>query len=207
MILEAKRVDFSYGNGPKILRDVNLRLESGQRLGLSADSGYGKTTLCQLLAGYERPRSGEIFLDGRPLQSWEKENGGYCPVQLLWQHPEQAVDPRRKMRTVIEEGDGIEPGILHGLGIRREWMERYPAELSGGELQRFCIARALGKRTKFLLADEMTAMLDLITQSEIWTFLLKEAERRNLGLLVVSHSHRLLERVCDSIVDLEQING
>ena len=107
------------------------------------------------------------------------------------------------MKYVIREGDDISPRILEGLGIRQEWMERYPTELSGGELQRFCIARALGERTRFLLADEMTAMLDLITQSRIWTFLLNEVEQRKLGLLVVSHSRPLLERVCDSILSLD----
>ncbi|MBQ8589581.1 MAG: ATP-binding cassette domain-containing protein [Firmicutes bacterium] len=207
MKLEAKNISFGYGNGPEIIHNVSFSLESGQRIGLAADSGYGKTTLCQLLSGYETPKKGEILLDGRPLSLWEKENGGYCPVQLLWQHPEQAVNPRRKMGAVIAEGDGIDQRILEGLGIREEWMERYPGELSGGELQRFCIARALGKRTKFLLADEMTAMLDLITQSEIWTFLLEEVKRRDLGLLVVSHSQALLEKVCESVIDLERING
>lgn len=83
-------------------------------------------------------------------------------------------------------------------------MNRYPGELSGGELQRFCIARALGGQTRFLLADEISTMLDLITQSQIWNFLLEEVKRRKMGLLVVSHSGELLERVCTRIVDLKE---
>ncbi len=207
MMLEAKDVSFGYGQGTDILRRVNLKLESGQRLGLMADSGYGKTTLCRLLAGYEKPRRGEVLLDGIPLAEWERRSGGYCPVQLLWQHPEQAVNPRRTLETVIREGDRVAPYILEGLGIQKQWLRRYPGELSGGELQRCCIARALGERTRFLLADEMTAMLDLIAQSQIWTFLLEEVKRRGLGLLVVSHSQTLLERVCEHIVSLEEIDG
>lgn len=207
MILEARGVSFGYAEGPEILRGINFRLESGQRLGLMADSGFGKTTLCQLLSGYERPRRGEILLDGLPLGEQERRNGGYCPVQLIWQHPEQAVNPRRKMGTVLAEGDGISRRIVEGLGIQSQWLSRYPGELSGGELQRFCIARALGERTRFLLADEMTAMLDLVTQSQIWTFLLEEVKERGLGLLVVSHSQALLERVCGDIIRLERING
>ena len=82
-------------------------------------------------------------------------------------------------------------------------MRRYPGELSGGELQRFCIARALGERTKFLLADEITAMLDLITQSQIWNFLLKETSDRGIGLLVVSHSEELLKRLATLRVEWE----
>lgn len=207
MRLEARDVSFGYGGGTEILRGVNLKLESGQRLGLMADSGYGKTTLCRLLAGYEKPRRGEVLLDGIPLAAQERRSGGYCPVQLLWQHPEQAVNPRRTLETVIREGDRVAPYILEGLGIQKQWLRRYPGELSGGELQRCCIARALGERTRFLLADEMTAMLDLIAQSQIWTFLLEEVKRRGLGLLVVSHSQTLLERVCEHIVSLEEIDG
>ena len=92
--------------------------------------------------------------------------------------------------------------MIHGLGIEKEWMERYPGELSGGELQRFCIARALGEKTSFLLADEITAMLDLITQSQIWNFLLEEVRSREIGLLVVSHSEPLLQRICTGRIQL-----
>ena len=70
-------------------------------------------------------------------------------------------------------------------------------------MQRFCIARALGEGTRILLADEISTMLDLITQSQIWNFLLEEAERRNLGLVVVSHSDALLERVCTQVVEIQ----
>ena len=83
-------------------------------------------------------------------------------------------------------------------------MNRFPAELSGGEMQRFCIARALGQRTQFLLADEISTMLDLITQSQIWHFLMDETEKRKIGMIVVSHSPELLEKVCTRIVDLQK---
>ena len=121
---------------------------------------------------------------------------------MIWQHPELSVNPRLKMREVLCEGDRIPERIVEGLGIERDWLNRYPAELSGGELQRFCIARALGEKTKFLLADEISTMLDLITQSQIWNFLIKEVSEREIGLLVVSHSEPLLERLCSRIINL-----
>ena len=105
------------------------------------------------------------------------------------------MNPRRKMGTVLAEGDRIPERIVRGLGIEKDWENRYPGELSGGELQRFCIARALGERTRFLLADEISTMLDLITQSQIWNFLLEETRRRNIGMLVVSHGESLLTGV------------
>lgn len=69
---------------------------------------------------------------------------GYCPVQMIWQHPETVVDPLMKLGDTLAEGWPVEQRVLDGLHIEPGWLERYPMELSGGELQRFCIARALG---------------------------------------------------------------
>lgn len=193
MKLEARNITFQYDNGNRqILNRANLTIESHERVGLSAPSGFGKTTFCKILGGYEKPDQGEVLLDGKPLDVY----GPYCPAQMIWQHPELSVNPRRKMKTVLAEGNRIPERVIRGLGIEKDWENRYPGELSGGELQRFCIARALGEGTRFLLADEITAMLDLITQSQIWNFLLQEVKEREIGLLVVSHSDGLLKKVC-----------
>lgn len=201
MQLEAENLSFRYHNGNRpILNHVSLCLDSTKRLGLTAPSGFGKTTFCKILAGYEKPDEGTVLVDGKSLAAYR----GYCPVQMVWQHPELSVNPRLRMRDVLREGDGVEQRVMDGLGIEAGWLNRFPAELSGGELQRFCIARALGARTRFLLADEISTMLDLITQSQIWAFLLQEVERREIGLLVVSHSEALLDAVCTSRVDLSK---
>lgn len=201
MRLEANSISFQYDNGNKqILNNLNMYMDSGERLGLIAPSGFGKTTCCKILAGYEKPDKGEVLLDGRPLSSYK----GYCPVQMIWQHPENSVNPRLKLKEVLKECDGVEDRVIDGLGIEPEWLNRYPSEVSGGELQRFCIARALGGGTRFLLADEISTMLDLITQSQIWNFLISEVERREIGLLVVSHSQGLLERVCTRTLDMRE---
>ena len=201
MILEARNISFRYGEKSReILKDFSLKAESTERVGLVAPSGFGKTTLCKILSGYEKPDSGQVLLDGKPLDFY----GSYCPVQLIWQHPEQALNPRLRMRSVLEEGDNVSPDLIKRLGIEADWMNRFPAELSGGEMQRFCIARALGQRTQFLLADEISTMLDLITQSQIWHFLMDETEKRKIGMIVVSHSQELLEKVCTRIVDLQK---
>ena len=199
MKLEAMNISFQYDNGNrKILNNVSISLESGERVGLTAPSGFGKTTFCKILAGYEKPDHGTVVLDGKNISSC----AGYNPVQMIWQHPELSVNPRWKMGEVLKEGDQVEKRIIDGLGIEPDWLNRYPSELSGGELQRFCIARALGQRTRFLLADEISTMLDLITQSQLWNFLLEEVKNREIGLLAVSHSEVLLERICTKIVRL-----
>lgn len=199
MGLEAQNLSFRYHNGNRqILNHVSFSLDNTERLGLTAPSGFGKTTCCKILAGYEKPDEGVVLVDERPIGEYR----GYCPVQMIWQHPELSVNPRLRMREVLREGDGVEQRVIDGLGIEKDWLNRYPAELSGGELQRFCIARALGERTQFLLADEISTMLDLITQSQIWNFLLQEVEARQIGLLVVSHSEGLLQKVCTRQLDL-----
>ena len=199
MKLEARELSFRYDNGNRqILNKMSMTLESTDRLGLIAPSGFGKTTFCKILAGYEEPDSGEVLLEGKPLSAWK----GYCPVQMIWQHPELSVNPRWKMGEVLKEGDQVEKRIIDGLGIELDWLNRYPSELSGGELQRFCIARALGQRTRFLLADEISTMLDLITQCQLWNFLLEVVKNREIGLMAVSHSEVLLERICTKIVRL-----
>lgn len=204
MKLEIKEVTFSYQNRRTeqhdILDNFNLSVESNERVGLVAPSGFGKTTLCKLISGYLKPDKGEILLDGKSLSAYK----GYSPVQMIWQQPELAVNPLVRMKDVLEEGDQVEERIIQQLGIKEEWMERFPTELSGGELQRFCLARALGKRTKFLLADEISTMLDLVTQRQIWDFLIKETSSREIGMVVVSHDRFLLDCVCTRVVEMIQ---
>ena len=200
MILEARDISFSYERkGAELFSNINFKVENNERVWVPGPSGYGKTTLCKILAGYLEPCKGQILLDGKPLPK-----KGYCPVQMIWQHPEQAVNPRVRMQTVLQEGDSISERVIEGLGIERDWCNRYPGELSGGELQRFCIARALGERTRFLIADEISTMLDPITQSQIWHFLIEETERRNIGMLVVSHSPELIKKVCTRVIELDK---
>ena len=142
MSLKAENLSFSYENGGRhVLTRISLKIEPGERVGLVAPSGYGKTTLCRLLAGYERPEEGTVEIDSIPIENIR----GCMPVQLIWQHPEQALNPRWRMRQVLSEGGQVDEESRGRLGIREEWLDRFPSELSGGELQRFCIARALAR--------------------------------------------------------------
>ena len=153
--------------------------------------------LALLLAGYLSPVRGEVLLDGRPLP--EK---GVCPVQLICQHPEEAINPRWRLRQVLEESGELRGDVLDRFGIERAWLDRFPRELSGGELQRFCVARALMSGAEFLICDEMSTMLDVITQAQIWRVVLEEAERRQMGLIAVTHNRHLADRIADRVYDL-----
>lgn len=197
MPLEAKGVGFRYGRGPWVLRGVSMAVQPGEVVGLVGPSGCGKTTLARILAGYEEPQEGTVLLDGAAPPA-----RGYHPVQLVFQHPEKAVNPRWTMRRILTEGGMPEEPLLRALGIEPQWLSRWPRELSGGELQRFCVARALGRHTRYLIADEMTAMLDAVTQAQIWHAVLDVAARRGMGVLVISHEKPLLDRLCTRTIDV-----
>lgn len=200
--LEAKNISFRYRkNSPWILRDVNLTVRAGERVALVGPSGYGKSTLAKILAGYVKPVEGEVLWDGQPLPK-----KGFCPVQMIGQHPEKAVNPRWKMARIVHEGWQADEQTLQDMGIEKAWMKRWPSELSGGELQRFCIVRALGPELKFLICDEISAMLDVVTQAQIWQKILEVVKKGNLGMIAVTHNMALAERVCERIVELPKLN-
>ncbi|MCI8469518.1 MAG: ATP-binding cassette domain-containing protein [Eggerthellaceae bacterium] len=199
-MLEARSITLGHDRRAPLYRDFSLAVAPGERVALAAPSGFGKTTLCRALAGYVRPWKGEVLADGALLP-----RRGTCPVQLIGQHPEHAVDPRLRLAATLDEAGAApeELGRLRELlGIRDEWLTRYPHELSGGELQRFCIARALAAGPRYLVADEVSTMLDALTQAQIWRALLAEVEARGLGMVLVSHSPALTARVATRVVDL-----
>ncbi|MDU4960442.1 MAG: ATP-binding cassette domain-containing protein [Sporomusaceae bacterium] len=201
MLLEAKNIGYRYNKGPWILKDVSLAISEGERVGLVGPSGYGKSTLSKILSGYIEPVSGEVLLDGKVLAE-----EGYSPVQLIYQHPEKAINPLWRMKETLNEGWIPDQNTLAAIGIEQGWLERWPSELSGGEMQRFCIARVLGPQTRFLIADEMSTMLDVITQAQIWELMLRIVEERRMGLIVVTHNAALAQKVCTRIISLPEIN-
>lgn len=198
MALEGKNLFFRYDRKkPWILEDVSIKIEKGQSLAVSAPSGFGKTTLALLLAGYLEPVKGEILLDGRPLP-----RKGFCPVQLIYQHPEKAINPRWRLRRILEESGQQKEEVLDAFGIERNWLDRFPRELSGGELQRFCVARALLCGADYLICDEISTMLDAITQAQLWKVILEEARRREMGILAITHNQHLARRIAEKTIDL-----
>ena len=198
MALEAKNIYFRYHQKqPWILEDRTLKIDRGERLAVLAPSGYGKTTLAMLLAGFLKPVKGQILLDEKPLPKKE-----FCPVQLIFQHPEKAVNPRWRLKRVLEESGKLREDVLDAFGIERAWLNRFPKELSGGELQRFSVARALMSGADYLICDEISTMLDVITQAQIWNVILDEAAKRNMGILAITHNTHLAQRIATKIINL-----
>jgi ABC-type dipeptide/oligopeptide/nickel transport system ATPase subunit len=191
-MLEARAISFRFGSSARAVLDgASVAVAPGEILGLSGPSGIGKSTLGRILAQHVRPTEGRILVDGRPIAG-----GGFHPVQFLAQSPILAVNPRWRIGRILDEAHAPDDETRAALGIRRDWDARYPHELSGGELQRVAIARALAPGLRYLVADEISAMLDAVTQVRIWNFLRKLATERNIGILAISHDDALLARIC-----------
>ena len=199
MQLKASKINFKYNEDRYVLKDIDFYVNSGEVVGLVAPSGFGKTTLAKILAGYITPESGEVVIEG-----CRREKNGYNPVQLIFQHPEKSVNPKWKMKKIINESFTPSKELIEAMGIKEGWMNRWPSELSGGELQRFCVIRALSPKTKFLIADEMTTMLDAITQAQIWNVVLDYAKKNDIGVVAISHEKALVNKICDRVVNLEE---
>ena len=197
MKLEASAIGFGFGRGVPILDGINLAIESGRILGLTGKSGRGKSTLGKILARHLLPTKGRVLIDGTAPAS-----SGFNPVQLIHQTAIFAVNPRWKIGRIVSEANPPDEMLMLALGVRRQWLDRYPHELSGGELQRVALLRSLTPGTRFLIADEITSMLDPIAQSEIWLALLEISARRDIGILAISHDLALLDRVAVQTVTL-----
>ena len=202
MELKAENISFSYNKKRQILKDVSLTLPSDKIIGLIGDSGSGKSTLCKIMSGFITHYSGNVTIDGNKIPDKD-----YYPVQLIFQHPEKTMNPKWKMEKVLNESWTPTQDLKDTFGLKDNWLTRWPSELSGGELQRFSILRALNPKTKFIIADEISTMLDAVTQVQIWEALIKHCRTNNIGILAVSHDPELLEVVCDDIAYFKDINN
>ena len=200
MELKAENITFSYNKRP-ILKDVTLSLESNQIVGLIGDSGSGKSTLCKILSGHIPNYKGNVRIEGKEI-----EQKGFYPVQLIFQHPEKTMNPKWKMEKVLKESWNPPQELKDTFGLKENWMNRWPNELSGGELQRFSILRAINPNTKFIIADEISTMLDAVTQVQIWEALINHCKANNIGILAVSHDIKLLDVICDEVLYFYEIN-
>ncbi len=196
-MLEGRNISYHYGSkGPWVLKDLSIAVQPGKILGILGPGGCGKSTLAHLLAGYLVPQCGKVMVDGHPLPL-----KGYNPVQLLYQHPELTVNPNWKVGRILREAHFPSIELLRSLSISPQWMDCYPHELSSGKIQRLAVARALGPATRYLIADEMTAMLDARTQARIWHTVLLLCRQRRIGVAAISQNRSLLNRISNTICE------
>lgn len=192
----------------QLIKLPELTLHSGKILGLTGPSGCGKSTLAMVLASMHPLYSGSLTQSQckQPITAIEPTITKHSPNSVQWicQQPEFAFNPRWSLARSLAESHPINTAQLARYKIDPNWLKRFPSELSGGELQRLNLVRALAPTTKYLLCDEITAQLDPLTQQDIWRALCEEVDQRKLGLLVISHNDDLLNAVCDSIICFDE---
>ncbi|WP_100158879.1 ATP-binding cassette domain-containing protein [Proteus columbae] len=197
-LLELKQLSVEQA-GKVLWQDLSFSLNAGERLGISAPSGTGKTTLGRVLAQWQTPTQGSILVNGNPLSK-----KGYCPIQLVPQHPDKCFNPFRTTGDSVRDAWSPDESWFEKLRIKQEWLTRRPNELSGGELARIALLRALDPRTQILIADEVTAQLDAKIQADIWQVLIDESQKRPLSLIIFSHNKALLEKVSTKVWWVDQ---
>ena len=192
---------------------VDIRIDEGETVALVGESGSGKSTLGRLLLYLIKPDEGRVLFEGVDLAKLKGKELRRLrtKMQLIPQNPEDAFDPRWRLYSSLAEplrihGFGKEeerkrvPELAKAVGLKEEHLSRYPHELSGGELQRAVIARALALNPKFIVCDEPTSMLDLSTQASIVRLLMKLQRKMGLTILFITHDIELAEVVGDRIL-------
>ncbi|MGW0330759.1 ABC transporter ATP-binding protein [Streptomyces sp. NPDC003011] len=211
-MLELRAITAGYDRRAPVVRDVSLTVPAGEAVGLLGPSGCGKSTLARVAALLHRPDSGTLLLDGEPVRRWRHR----APRELrtafgvVFQQPRLSADPRLRLTDLIAEPlratgrrEDIPARVAEltaAVGLTPDLLGRRPHEVSDGQLQRACLARALVLRPRWLICDEMTAMLDASTTAALVSVVEDYRRTTGAGLLAVGHDRTLLERWCDRTV-------
>jgi oligopeptide/dipeptide ABC transporter ATP-binding protein len=193
------------------VRDVSFSIKNDEIFGLVGESGCGKTTLGKMLVRLLEPTSGKVTIDDLDVTSLRgSELQKYWPnLQMIFQDPRSSLNPRMRIGDSLVEGlllsgrrDLIEDTvqeIIRSMNIREEILNRYPHEVSGGEIQRIVIARAISLKPTLIVADEPTSNLDLSVQAQILTLIKNIQKERSIPCVLISHDIEIMQWMCDRI--------
>ncbi|MEU5432443.1 ATP-binding cassette domain-containing protein [Streptomyces sp. NPDC020719] len=208
-MLDLKNITAGYERGEPVVRSVSLGIAPGEAVGLLGPSGCGKSTLARVAALLHRPDGGTVTLDGVLVTGWRHRAPRELrtAVGVVFQSPRLAADPRLRLRDIVAEplratGRQIEvrervDELAELVGLGGDLLNRRPHEVSDGQLQRACLARALVLRPRLLVCDEMTAMLDASTTAALVAVVERYRTTSGASLLAVGHDRTLLDRWCD----------
>jgi ABC-type glutathione transport system ATPase component len=211
-LAETKRLIYRYHSAQApALEDVDLRIEPGTTLGLVGESGSGKSTLIRLMCGLIPAPPGAVRYQDRDVSEWLRHDGRAFrrQSQLVFQNPASSFDPRMSIATSLAEPikalERRKPSTnelverLEQVGLNGGVLNRHPHQLSGGQVQRIAIARALLVGPQILYADEPTSSLDVSVQAQVLNLLMELRRTLGLTLVIVSHDLALVSRVCDQV--------
>lgn len=208
-MLELDAITAGYDPRNPVFRAASLTIDPGEAVGLLGPSGCGKSTLARVAALLHRPDAGRVVVDGQEVRGWRHRapRGLRTAIGVVFQQPRMSADPRLRLRDLIaeplratgrrDEADGRVTELARTVGLTDDLLGRRPHEVSDGQLQRACLARALALRPRWLICDEMTAMLDASTTAALVTAVETYRRDHGAGLLAVGHDRVLLERWCD----------
>ncbi len=229
IILEAKniKVSFRKENQKKVfgkerqtvLNNVSFYLKKGECLGIIGESGRGKSTLGKVILGLQRPENGKVIIDNIDLYKYKNKMNKKLryDISVVFQDYVSSVNPRfTVMRTLdeainvhtINTGEQLDKinrrnmaiELLNNVGLDESFLKRYPHELSGGQLQRICIARAVAVHPKIILLDEAVSSLDVSTQTQLMDYLIKLRNIYGFSYIFITHDLSTITYLCDRVL-------
>jgi ABC-type glutathione transport system ATPase component len=221
-LVEVRNLYFRYATGRRsnaeawTLTDINLSLQASGTLGIVGESGSGKSTLIRIMCGLIPANKGEIVFDGRNIHDWLASDGrGYrTRNQIVFQNPRRSLDPRMTIGTSLSQPiRALERRIpataelasgLDRVGLSPTLLDRYPHQLSGGQMQRVAIARALSVKPNVLYADEPTSALDVSVQAQVLNLLMDLRDELGLALVMVTHNLAVVGRLTENVLVLKR---
>ena len=213
-LIEIKDLHASYGGDVKVLEDINLSIERGRTVAVVGESGSGKSTLARAITGLLPPSQGSVKFDGveLPRSYKDRPKEQLRQLQMIYQMPDVALNPRQKLRDVIGRPLGFYFGmsgsnreqrvkeLLEMIELPTNFIDRFPPELSGGQKQRVCIARALAAEPVVIICDEVTSALDQLVAEEILKLLDMLQKELNITYLFITHDLATVKAIADEIV-------
>lgn len=216
-LIEARGMCFRYpsarrSGAPWTIEGLDVSIDRGSSVGIVGESGSGKSTLVRVLCGLLHHDAGSVEFDGRGIADWLRSDsrGLRRRNQIVFQSPRRSLDPRMTVGRSLEEPvRAIERrrptrdelgAWLAQVGLAADLLPRFPHQLSGGQLQRVSIARALSVGPDVLYADEPTSALDVSVRAQVLNLLMQLRAELGLTLVMVSHDLSVISRMCEHLV-------
>jgi peptide/nickel transport system ATP-binding protein len=218
MVLEVQNLSASYTKGVKVLESISLKVRRGKTVAIVGESGSGKTSLARAIVGLLPPIEGKVLFSGRelPPKLRLRDRDSLRRIQMIYQMPDVSLNPRQKVRKILgrplsfylntgaREREKKIVELLKMTELPEEFIDRYPGELSGGEKQRVCIARALAANPELIICDEVTSALDHLVAYEILKLLERLQTELGVSYVFITHDLATVRVISDEIVVMLQ---